>query len=297
MKGVGDLLLVVVVVGATWTRTPVGGLFDRLVHAVRGGDDLPALTSYFTTAAPPITAEIVAHALDLAAPAGGPFPEPWRTAAVSVLGADGLSGLDARYAGDPEAALELASVGEDLRTRAIERARSAGAEHPDRYAEHRAYLPSEAAREGDRVVSGTLALASVLTLEWPVRVPHRITSPFGWRIHPITHDRRKHDGVDLGVPIGTQVYAAQAGKVIAVGTNEKGGNWIIMDHGNGVRTSYCHLSEWQVTKGQVVQRGEPIALSGNTGRSTGPHLHFNVKVSGTLVDPLLLRREPPPTRL
>lgn len=293
MRGVGDLLLVAVVVGATWTRTPVGGLFDRLVHAVRGGEDLPALTSYFTTGAPAATAVVAAHVFDLPIPAGGPFPEPWRTAAASVLGAEGLVGLDARYAGDPEAALELASVGEDLRARAIDRARSAGAASPERYEQHRAFLPAEAAREGDRVVSGTLALASVLTLEWPVRVPHRITSPFGWRIHPITHDRRKHDGVDLGVPIGTQVYAAQAGRVIAVGTNEKGGNWIILDHGNGVRTSYCHLSQWQVAKGQQVQRGEPIALSGNTGRSTGPHLHFNVKVAGQLVDPLGLRRESP----
>lgn len=295
MRGIGDLALVAAVVGAVWTRTPVGGLFDRAVHAVRGGDDLPSLMSYFTTGAPAATAELVQVALDRPPPADGAFPEPWRTAAASVLGADGLVGLDARYAGDPEAALELVSVGEDLRARAIDRARSAGAPNAERYAEHRAYLPAEAAREGDRVVSGTLALASVLTLEWPVRVAHRVTSPFGWRTHPITHDRRKHDGVDLGVPIGTQVFAAQSGKVIAVGTNERGGNWIILDHGNGVRTSYCHLSEWQVTKGQVVERGDPIALSGNTGRSTGPHLHFNVKVAGELVDPLGLRREPPAT--
>ena len=297
MRGVGDLALVVVVVGAVWTRTPVGGLFDRVVHAVRGGDDLPALTSYFTTDAPAATAALAIVAVDLPPPPDGAFPEPWRTAAVSVLGADALTGLDARYTGDPEADLELAAIAPDLRDRAIARARSAGAADPTRYEQHRAYLPAEAAREGDRVVTGTLAIALVVTLDWPVRVAHRVTSPFGWRIHPITHDRRKHDGVDLGVPVGTQVFAAQSGKVIAVGTNEKGGNWIILDHGNGVRTSYCHLSEWQVTKGQVVQRGEPIALSGNTGRSTGPHLHFNVKVAGELIDPLKFRRivEPPPT--
>ena len=100
---------------------------------------------------------------------------------------------------------------------------------------------------------------------------------------------------DLSVPLGTPVISAQAGTITVVGEGGANGKYVVVDHGFGVRTSYCHLSEWQVTKGQVVQRGDPIALSGNTGRSTGPHLHFNVKVAGELVDPLGLRREPPAT--
>lgn len=294
-----DLALVAVVAMAAWGRTPVGGLVDRGIAAVTGRDgDLPALTSFFQTGAPP--AEVVALAENVVLPppmvADGPFPEPYRTAARMALADDAgaLAAIDGAYTGDPESALEIYAIGPDLQARAVARARAAGAFDAEHLAGHRAFLPEDAARRADRVVSGTMALGTVLRLQWPLRAPYRVTSGYGMRMHPVLKVEKFHDGVDLAVPAGTQVYAAQRGRVAAVAHNGVGGNFVVIDHGNGVRTSYCHLSEQDVVLGQTVAAGDPIGLSGNTGRSTGPHLHFGVRISGSTVDPLRLRPPVPP---
>ena len=97
---------------------------------------------------------------------------------------------------------------------------------------------------------------------------------------------RLHGGVDLAVPEGTPVYAADNGKVIVAGNLGDGyGNYIILDHQNGYKTLYAHNSELLVSVGDVVARGEQIALSGNTGNSTGPHVHFEIQVNDEKVDP------------
>ena len=92
--------------------------------------------------------------------------------------------------------------------------------------------------------------------------------------------------IDLAVPIGTTVRAAAAGKVIFSGTQSGYGRLVIIDHGNGITTRYGHNSKLLVSVGQWVEAGERIALSGNTGNSTGPHLHFEIRINGSSVDPL-----------
>jgi murein DD-endopeptidase MepM/ murein hydrolase activator NlpD len=312
--GILDLLLVALVAGAAWLRTPVGGLFDRAVAWALDRDaDLPALTSYFVTGPPPeivVLAERIAELPDgvLPAPEGG-FPEPWRTAARLVLDDDlpdagdaiaatvaGLPGedravalLDHLYEGDPEATLEIVAVGAEQRERAIGRARAAGTPDPERFESHRAWLPDREAHVADRVVAGTAALATALDLAWPIAVPHRVSSPYGWRIHPTLGTKKFHDGVDLSVPIGTPVLSAQKGRVARAGEDRVSGKFVVIDHGNGVRTSYCHLDSLGAERGVEIDRSAEIGASGNTGRSTGPHLHFAVRIGRHHVDPERLR--------
>ncbi len=107
-----------------------------------------------------------------------------------------------------------------------------------------------------------------------------LTSNFGYRWG------RLHAGVDVGVPIGTTVRASRGGQIITAGWVGGYGNCVMIDHGDGIVTVYGHLSEVTVSVGQYVDQGQQVALSGNTGRSTGPHLHFEIRVNGTAEDPL-----------
>lgn len=117
-------------------------------------------------------------------------------------------------------------------------------------------------------------------MKWPTDGTN-ITSKFG-----DTEGRTGgHKGIDIGVPQGTKVYACEAGKVETSGWSETAGNWIIIDHGNGYKSKYMHNSELKVVAGDNVEKGQLIALSGNTGRSTGPHVHFQIEYNGTPVDP------------
>ncbi|MBV9737730.1 MAG: M23 family metallopeptidase, partial [Candidatus Eremiobacteraeota bacterium] len=128
------------------------------------------------------------------------------------------------------------------------------------------------------------ATASSGYLQWPVRGP--ITSPFGWRIHPISGVRSFHEGLDIGVASGTPIGAAEAGRVIYAGWYGGYGNYISIDHGGGVSTGYAHCSAIYVSVGQDVRQGQTIGAVGSTGYSTGPHLHFEVRINGKPVDPL-----------
>lgn len=118
---------------------------------------------------------------------------------------------------------------------------------------------------------------------WPLTGP--ITSPFGWRSNPFGGGPEFHPGLDIGVPIGTTVMAAAAGTVIMAQWYGGYGNYILIDNGNHYSTGYGHLSSIYVSVGQVVQRGQAIGASGNTGYSTGPHLHFEVRYYGKPIDP------------
>ncbi|GAB6875624.1 M23 family metallopeptidase [Thermaerobacter litoralis] len=124
-------------------------------------------------------------------------------------------------------------------------------------------------------------------LTWPV-ASTRISSEFGPRLHPITGRYKIHTGIDVPVPIGTPVAAAQAGTVVRVVHGTTGyGNYVLIDHGGGLQTRYAHLAQPLVTPGQTVQAGQVIGLSGNSGWSTGPHLHFETIVHGAPVNPRL----------
>jgi murein DD-endopeptidase MepM/ murein hydrolase activator NlpD len=112
---------------------------------------------------------------------------------------------------------------------------------------------------------------------FPLSIPARITSVFGWRIHPITGDRRFHAGTDLGAPMGTPVVAAAAGEVETANWLGGYGLTVILNHPSAQQTLYGHLSELFVQPGQRVEKGTVIGRVGSTGNSTGPHLHFEVR--------------------
>lgn len=114
----------------------------------------------------------------------------------------------------------------------------------------------------------------------------RITSTFGPRSAPVPGASTDHGAIDIGVPEGTNVYACDSGTVITATDSGKAGNLVTIDHGNGYVTKYMHNSEFKVAVGNKVTKGQIIALSGNTGNTNGPHLHFQVEYNGEKVDPL-----------
>jgi murein DD-endopeptidase MepM/ murein hydrolase activator NlpD len=119
-------------------------------------------------------------------------------------------------------------------------------------------------------------------------VKARMTSSFGYRASPFGYGSDMHSGMDMAAPIGTPVYAPAAGVVLTADWSGNGyGLMITIDHGFGLTTRYAHLSEVLVEAGQKVERGAHIAKIGNTGRSTGPHLHFETVLGGVPVDPMI----------
>jgi hypothetical protein len=142
---------------------------------------------------------------------------------------------------------------------------------------------------GDKVSLATQAatLGTAYGLSWPVPEDTKVTSPFGYRVHPILGTRQMHTGVDLSVPSGTLVHVTADGTVRRASEDSVNGRVVIVDHGRGVTTAYCHNEELLVRSGEKVSRGEVISHSGSTGRSTGPHLHYQLEFGGTPVDPFV----------
>src|SRR5690554_1863592 len=151
-------------------------------------------------------------------------------------------------------------------------------------------LHSDFIRAGDTIVIPHLQRASnqPFKLEkgafiWPVL--GRISSGYGYRIHPIRKERHFHGGIDIAIPFGSKIRAAAAGTVIQSGYINGFGKTIVIDHGNGIRTLYAHNSSLLVRAGTKVNLGQTIALSGSTGTSTGPHLDFRIYYNGNTVNP------------
>jgi murein DD-endopeptidase MepM/ murein hydrolase activator NlpD len=154
---------------------------------------------------------------------------------------------------------------------------------------------AELARQEDALLAQSRALSGVLSgssgsgqgtgaMIYPVN--GTITSGFGWRIHPILGVKKFHTGVDFGVPYGTPIKAADSGRVIYATWVGGYGNTVALDHGKGISTLYAHQSTIAVAYGASVRRGQVIGYVGSTGYSTGPHLHFEVRVNGNPVDPM-----------
>lgn len=120
---------------------------------------------------------------------------------------------------------------------------------------------------------------------WPSAVSTRITSGFGKREKPNANATSVHRGIDIGVPMGSNVLAAEAGTVATAGFNGSYGYYITINHGGGYVTLYAHNSKLLVSKGDTVKRGQVIAKAGSTGNSTGPHIHFEVMVNGVCQNP------------
>jgi murein DD-endopeptidase MepM/ murein hydrolase activator NlpD len=151
--------------------------------------------------------------------------------------------------------------------------------------EHKQGLEEESARleeEIRKLQSGGGTNPGVLG--WPASGP--VTSPFGWRVHPIFGTRKLHTGIDISVPYGTEIHAAGDGTVILAGSYGGYGNAVVIDHGGGLSTLYGHQSKLAVNVGQRVSRGQVIGYVGCTGYCTGPHLHFETRENGVPVDPM-----------
>ena len=117
-------------------------------------------------------------------------------------------------------------------------------------------------------------------------VKGKVSSKFGNRKHPISGITTFHNGVDIAIPVGTVIISPYSGKVAQVNVSDLGGKQIIIKHDNGYKTGYAHLSSQLVVTGEKVKKGQKIALSGNTGQSTGPHLHLTLtNPSGQKIDP------------
>lgn len=128
------------------------------------------------------------------------------------------------------------------------------------------------------------AVRKSTTFIWPAS--GRFTSPFGYRIHPISRTRRMHTGIDIANSSGTNIAASQNGKVIFTGYQGSYGKLIVIRHANGMETAYAHLSRISVSVGDTVTQGQSIGKMGSTGGSTGSHLHFEIRKNGTAVNPM-----------
>jgi murein DD-endopeptidase MepM/ murein hydrolase activator NlpD len=146
------------------------------------------------------------------------------------------------------------------------------------------YHPLPFSSNADQVLGG----ASIPNL-WPVA--GRITSSFGERMDPFNGEGAFHEGVDIAAPTGTPIYAPADGVVAKAGPASGYGHEVIIDHGGGISTLYGHLSSFAVVAGQIVKRGQVIGYVGSLGRSTGPHLHYEVLVNNLPVNPHKYMRE------
>lgn len=138
-------------------------------------------------------------------------------------------------------------------------------------------------RELERMVRRTSKVMRSLPLRWPVR--GRVSSGYGVRPSPWTGAPTRHQGIDIGIPAGTPVRSPAPGTVTTATSGGGYGRYVRVDHGNGVTSLYGHLQRIDVRAGQRVEKGHVLGLAGSTGRSTGPHLHYELSVEGKAVDP------------
>ncbi len=123
----------------------------------------------------------------------------------------------------------------------------------------------------------------------PSRMPlsdSKLTSGFGMRNHPVTGGRRAHKGIDLSAPTGTPIYATADGRISKADWFSSYGLYVSIEHGASLQTRYAHMSKLAVANGQMVKKGDIIGYVGSTGRSTGPHLHYEVRMDGKAVNPI-----------
>ena len=149
----------------------------------------------------------------------------------------------------------------------------------------RAILEKMAEEEQAKLGSYDMIVDPNSLFVWPCPSSTRITSNYGYRVHPIYGDYRLHNGIDIGAETGSAIIAAYKGTVIGAGYNTSMGNYVMIDHGQGLVTIYMHASYLCVSEGEEVETGQLIALVGSTGAATGPHLHFTTRVNGNYVSP------------
>ncbi len=205
---------------------------------------------------------------------------------------DVLNAVDAELTAFIVAEQQRIAAAEEARRRAEEEARRQAEEEARRQAEEEARRQAEEEAQQDQQDQPDQDPTDEPTGDQPpgtfVR-PHGgvLTSPFGWRIHPIFGVEKFHTGIDINGSMGDPIVASAGGIVISAGSMGGYGNVVIIDHGAGISTLYAHQSTVASSVGQQVGQGEIIGYVGSTGYSTGPHLHFEVRVDGVAVDPML----------
>ena len=157
-------------------------------------------------------------------------------------------------------------------------------------------LKSELEKEENELESEISKIASqsvvnsesqiIFSGSWPVPGYSRISSPYGYRTHPIFDTQKIHTGIDIPAPTGTPAVSIDSGKVIFAGVQRGYGNTVMIQHDDGKVTLYAHNSELVVSVGQRVEKGQVVSKIGSTGDSTGPHLHFEVRINGNHVNPI-----------
>ena len=290
-----EVVLAALCLWAAWYHTPAGALvrtagawFFKTRSTAR-----PLLAYYGAgvyeprTAPPPLLAAPVppAQALGYGAWAAQGSGNPAALSAQIKL-------LSARLGSSDEAAMLALFCGEESARYALTRAEEETS--MPRLEDLARQLPPRSA-DCIALASQALMQAGAYALAWPLPETVHITSPFGLREHPILGMRKLHAGVDLGTAVGTPVRAVGEGVVRRASSDELNGRILVLDHGRGVVTLYCHNDELLVHDGQRVQKGQIIARSGTTGRSTGPHLHYQLDLAGQAVDPLRYRAGHPKT--
>ena len=150
------------------------------------------------------------------------------------------------------------------------------------------YVQTKSYDEVEAMVKNKFKLLAAIPAIMPIAIKdfNRISAGYGWRVHPIYKTRKFHDGMDFTGKTGTPLYATGDAVVKKVGKIRGYGKTVILDHGFGYTTLYAHLNGYNVKRGQKVKRGEVIAFLGNTGQSTGPHVHYEVRKSGRHVNPI-----------
>ncbi|MBO5742904.1 MAG: M23 family metallopeptidase [Clostridia bacterium] len=144
------------------------------------------------------------------------------------------------------------------------------------------------ASDGNQTVSPQMPKEEAFVFSPSNPCPGRISSEFGERVHPLNNTATFHNGIDIAAEGGTQIRAAFDGTVITSEYNEFSGNYIVIDHSNGYTSSYAHLRECVSKKGDIVKKGQLIGYMGATGNATGPHLHFEIRLNGTPLNPMEL---------
>lgn len=305
--------------GLIWRKNACGSLrFPRVENGLRASryNSLAMSTPYFRLAclALGFLAALPAHALprEAAVPGGlalvrlgngAERPQAWfgdKRTAVLREGGGWVALVGLPLALEPgEHALRVLSGGAE-ETKSI---RVAAKHYPlQRFSvpDHRKVEPPpedllRIAREQKRIDEIKAGFRDAPDVDTAFRLPAqgRLTGNFGLRRIINGLDRMPHAGIDFAVPVGTPVRAAAAGVVVEAGDFFFNGNSVYIDHGQGLVTLYCHLDRIDVLPGEAVAAGQRIGLSGNTGRSSGPHLHWTVIANGTAVDPRLFLRQKP----
>ena len=152
----------------------------------------------------------------------------------------------------------------------------------DKMAKYLDEMSLQYAHEQDAELRGVYSDSQFI---WPVPSCTLLTSPYGYRIHPILDYERLHAGLDIGAKFGEEIIAADGGTVLVAEYSDSYGNFVLIDHGDRYSTAYGHMSEIAVEAGQEVKQGELIGYIGSTGWSTGPHLHFEIRLDGERIDP------------